>query len=94
METQLDPQVTQCILTGAQCCHKEGALCDKDRGVPIKTGEDSLVRTREEPSGTLHLERSPSAANRDSSTSQHMVDISLHRHHTSIAEKDPGGGGS
>ena len=52
-------------LAGAQCCHKEGALCDKDRGIPIKTGEDSLVRTKEEPSGTLHLERSPSAANRD-----------------------------
>ena len=65
METRVDAQVTQCILTGAQCCHKEGALHDKDRGVPIKIGEESLVRTREEPSGTLHLERSPSAANRD-----------------------------
>ena len=65
METRVDPQVTQCILTEAQCCHKEEALCDKDRGIPIKTGKDSLVRTREEPSGTLHLERSPSAANRD-----------------------------
>ena len=51
-------------LAGAQCCHKEGALGDKDRGIPIKTGEDSLVRTKEEPSGTLHLERSPSTANR------------------------------
>ena len=61
----MDAQVTQCILTGAQCCHTEGALHDKDRGVPIKTGEDSLVRTKEEPSGTLCLERSPSAANRD-----------------------------
>ena len=59
------PQVTQCILTGAQCHHKEGALDDKDRGVPIKTREDSLVRTREETSGTLCLERSPSAVNRD-----------------------------
>ena len=65
METQLDPQVTQCILTGAECCHKEGALFDKYRGVPIKTGEDSLVRTREEPSGTLCLERSPCATNSD-----------------------------
>lgn len=44
---------------------RKGARHDKDRGVPIKTGEDSLVRTREEPSGTLRLERSPSAANRD-----------------------------
>ena len=61
----MDPQVTQFIWTGAQCCHKDGAHHDKDREVPIKTGEDSLVRTREEPSGTLHLERSPSAANRD-----------------------------
>ena len=61
----MDPRVTQCILTGAQSCHKEWAFHDKDREVPIKTGEDSLVRTREEPSGTLHLERSPSAANRD-----------------------------
>ena len=51
METRVDAQVTQCILTGAQCS--------------IKIGEESLVRTREEPSGTLHLDLSPSAANRD-----------------------------
>ena len=30
-----------------------------------KTGEDFLAKSREEPSGTLCLERSPSAANRD-----------------------------
>ena len=65
MKTRVDPWVTQCILKGAQCCHKEGALHDTDRGVPIQIGEESLVRTREEPSGTLHLELSPSAANRD-----------------------------
>ena len=32
---------------------------------PTKTGENIPEKTREEPSGTLCLERSPSAANRD-----------------------------
>ena len=37
----------------------------KLEGTPTKTGENIPAKTREEPSGTLCLERSPSAANRD-----------------------------
>ena len=35
---------------------------------PNKTGEDFLAKSREEPSGTLHLERSPCATNSDEVT--------------------------
>ena len=37
----------------------------RDPPTTTKTGENFPAKTREEPSGTLHLERSPSAANRD-----------------------------
>ena len=67
--TREEHQVLHHNLTGVLCNQQEGAPSDETRGPPpTKTVESFPAKTREEPSGTLRLERSPCAANSDEAT--------------------------
>ena len=67
--TREEHQVLHHNSTGVLCHHKEGAPSDETRTPPpLKTGDNFPAKTREEPSDTLHVERSPCAANSDEAT--------------------------